>query len=124
MAGHQIRDTTTTFVISGDDIQTSINERMIRHRSETDRCLTTVADMLKEKGQDNSEQVAIQAAAIMAVLFGADNLASDALVVQVNIERASFLNKECLELACIAKNLQATASYYVTLEEAKRYGLV
>jgi hypothetical protein len=124
MSAPPINDTTTIFIRLGEEIQKAIGTRISRHNGEVEACLTTVSTMLKDRAQDNSEQVAEQAAALMLVLEGAEHLTSNALVVQTNLKRASFLTNETLDLACIAKNLESSSLYRVTLEEAKRYGLV
>ena len=120
----QVRETTTTFLVIGSDIQKSITSRISRNKGEIDKCLTNVSSMLKEKAQHNIEQIAEQATAIMLVLAMGEHLTSDSLVVKTQVERASFLSKENLELSCIAKNLDKDTIYKVTSQEAMRYGLV
>ena len=124
MPREPIRDTTTVFVRSGGETQKAIQTRIARHNGEVAACLTTVSTMLKDKAQNNSEQVAEQAAALMLVLEGGEHLTAEALVVKTNLKRASFLTNETLDLTCIAVNLDSDAQYLVSLEEAKRYGLV
>ena len=124
MARAQVRDTTTVFVMLGEEIQKTIQNRIARHNGEIGTCLTKVADVLKEKSQYNIERLPDEAAALMLVLASGQNLTATALVVQTNVERASFLSKEVLDLTCIGKNLDSEGFYNVTLEEAKRYGLV
>lgn len=124
MSAVSVRETTTEFVILGKDIQMSLQKRITRHSNETDKCLTTISTMLKDKSKNNPELIAEQAAALMLALESEENIVADAIVVKTNIKRASYLSKESLDLSCIAHNLDSDGIYKVTLEEAKRYGLV
>lgn len=124
MTTRTYRETTTEFVLEGASIQKALQSRISRHQSEVETCLTKISSMLKEKAEYNTENLAAQAAAVMLVLTSDAHLTSDALVIKTQLERASYLAKEQLDLVCIAKNIESEMLYKVSLEEAKRYGLV
>lgn len=119
-----VRETTTTFLRSGVEIQTAIATRTKNMEVDFERCLTTVSDMLKDKAQGDYDLLATRASSLMLVTLAKDNLKSEALIVKTSIERASYLQKEILDLGIIATNLDSEVRYLVTLDEAKRYGLV
>lgn len=119
-----VRETTTTFLRSGVEIQTAIAMRTKNMEVDFERCLTTVSDMLKDKAQGDYDLLATRASSLMLVTLAKDNLKSEALIVKTSIERASYLQKEILDLGIIATNLDSDQRYLVTLDEAKRYGLV
>jgi hypothetical protein len=124
MATKTVKETTKEFIIIGDAIQKSLHLRITRHDNEINKCLTTVADLLLSKSNGDIEQLASQAAAGMLALTSQKHLTSDALLIKTQLDRASYLSEERLDLTCIAKNLFSSEYYRVLLDEAIRYGLV
>jgi hypothetical protein len=124
MPSIQTRETTTEFILQGTDIQKSLQSRISRHKNEVDKCLTAISDVLKAKSGGTIDNLATNASAVMLVLTTDKHLTADALIIKTQLERASFLSQEQLDLSCIAKNIDSNVLYKVTLEEAKRYGLV
>lgn len=120
---HPVRDTTLVFTITGEEIQKSIQTRVARHEGEINKCLDEISSMLAKKSEDFNT-LAQNAASLMLVLADKEHLAVEALVVKAQLQRASSLTSERIDLLCIARNLDQKIYYKVNLQEAKRYGLV
>jgi hypothetical protein len=123
MAQAQVRDTTQTFIVAGGEIQETLNKRAKQHEGEIAKCLDKVAVLLKAKAADY-ETLAIQATGAMLALSQGKHMNSDSLEIKTQLDRAAYLTDERLDLLCIRRNLGDQSFYKVTLEEAKRYGLV
>lgn len=123
MAQAPVRDTTQVFVISGGEIQETLQTRAVQHESEVTKCLNKVAALLKGKAED-FDALAVQATGAMLALSQGKHLNTDALEIKAQLDRAAHLTEERLDLLCIRRNLNDQTFYKVTLEEAKRYGLV
>jgi hypothetical protein len=123
MAQAPVRDTTQVFVLPGGEVQATLQTRAAHHEAEITKCLNKVAALLKGKAED-FDALAIQATGAMLALSQGKHLNSDALEIKAQLDRASYLTEERLDLLCIRRNLNEETFYKVTLEEAKRYGLV
>lgn len=123
MTQPSVRDTTTVFIISGDEIMTKITSRVKRHEGEISRCLDKVALVIRS-GAEDMDSVAKNATGAMLAVHLTENLTTDTVAVKSQLERAAHLTRERLDLLCIARNLGKQTFYKVTLEEAQRYGLV
>lgn len=125
MAGKpELRETTQIFMISGADISASLNLRAKQHDEETKKCLTKISALLTDKAQGDYGRLAQEATAAMLALAQDVHLASDAIEIKAQLERAAYLTQERLDLLCIQRNLAQSVFYQVSLAEAKRYGLV
>lgn len=123
MAQAPVRDTTQVFIVSGGEIQTTLQKRAAQHAGELSKCLDKVAVLLKGKATD-FDNLAVQATGAMLALSQGKHLTSDSLEIKAQLDRAAHLTEERLDLLCISRNLNDQTFYKVTLEEAKRYGLV
>lgn len=124
MPNIKTKDTTQTFTLRGGGIAATIKGRMKQHEAEISKCLNKIADVLKEKSEDY-DTLAMKAAALMMALSQDDDiLNTDTVAVKAQVDRAAYLTKERLDLSCIMLNLDDNTMYEVSLEEAKRYGLV
>jgi hypothetical protein len=123
MAQAQVRDTTQTFIVAGGEIQATLATRAAQHEGEVTKCLNKVAALLKGKAED-FDGLAVQATGAMLALSQGKHLNTDALEIKSQLDRAAYLTDERLDLLCIRRNLGDQSFYKVTLEEAKRYGLV
>ena len=125
MAGKpELRETTQTFMLSGSDIQAALGNRAKQHDEETKKCLTKISKIFTDKADGDYGRLAQIATAAMLALVQNVHLASDAIEVKAQLERAAYLTQERLDLLCIQRNLTGSVFYKVSLEEAKRYGLV
>lgn len=124
MPAPEVRNTTQVFVISGDEIQSSINIRARQHDAEINKCLDKVSNLLRSKADGDFDALAVAATGAMLALIQDDHLTSDSVEIKAQLDRASYLTKQRLDLLCIARNLQKATFYKVMLDEAKRYGLV
>lgn len=120
----ELRDTTQVFFIQGGSIQKSIQHRSKQHEGELAKCLDKVATLIKNKADGDYEALGVVATGAMLALVQDVHLTSDSVEVRAQLDRASYLTSERLDLLCIARNLSESTFYKVTLEEAKRYGLV
>ena len=120
----ELRETTQTFMLSGSDIQAALNTRAKQHDEEVKKCLTKISKILTDKADGDYAKLAQIATAAMLALAQNVHLASDAIEIKAQLERASYLTQERLDLLCIQRNLTGSVFYKVSLEEAKRYGLV
>ena len=111
---------TKSFILYSESIEKAISERVKRHEKELETCLSNVANILKTQAGGDVHKIA----SLMLSLEMGHNLVNDALVVQAHLERASFLMEEIIDLSCISNNLTRGEEYSVSLEDAKRYGLV
>lgn len=117
---------TQVFVKSGEDLVAAIYERSKRHTEERSQCIQNIATILMECGDEENqvEHVAGSAATLLVALKTNEGLKGQALVAQAWVDRAAFLTKEVVDLKCIAKNIDHSAQYRVSLDDAKRYGLL
>ncbi len=129
----KINEDSQLFVKTGTEIKTCIVERTRKYREERKQCLDSVATLLANKietmGDDfTPEDVAQRAAALMMSLEYHNlfdvQLKGEAMVTKAWLERASWLNKEILELSIVHMNIQQTELYQITMDDAKRYGIV
>jgi len=120
----ELRETTQTFMLSGSDIQSALGNRAKQHDEETKKCLTKISKIFTDKADGDYARLAQIATAAMLALVQNVHLASDAVEVKAQLERAAYLTQERLDLLCIQRNLTGSVFYKVSLEEAKRYGLV
>lgn len=123
MAQAPVRDTTQVFVLPGGEVQATLQTRAAQHEGEIKKCLNKVAALLKGKATD-FDALAIQATQAMLAISQGKHLTSDSLEIKAQLDRAAYLTEERLDLLCIRRNLNEQTFYKVTLEEAKRYGLV
>jgi len=123
MAQAVVRDTTQEFVVSGGEIQATLQKRAAQHSGEVNKCLDKVSSLLKGKGSDY-DSLATAATGAMLALAQGKHLNSDSLEIKAQLDRAAYLTDERLDLLCIGRNLNDQTFYKVTLDEAKRYGLV
>jgi hypothetical protein len=123
MANAPVRDTTQVFVVAGGEIQAMLQTRSQQHEGEIAKCLDKVATLLKGKATD-FDGLATQATGAMLALSQGKHMNSDSLEIKTQLDRAAHLTDERLDLLCIRRNLNDQTFYKVTLEEAKRYGLV
>jgi len=124
MATPTVRDTTQEFVLSGEEIIKAIQSRSNRHQNEIGQCLDKVSDLLKRKSEGEFDALSSHAVGAMLAIVREEYLTSDSLEIKAQLDRAAYLTNEQLDLLCIARNLVKESYYKVTLEEAKRYGLV
>lgn len=120
----RVHESSQTFMISGRQLKTAIYERVRRHSLERDNCLDKVATQLEEAAQKKGDSVAKQAASAMMSVLLNKNLTADSMTVKAQLDRTVFLTNEVTDLTCIAKNLLQDDFYKVSLDEAKRYGLL
>lgn len=119
-----VRDTTQVFVLDGAEIIKAIQARASRHQGEVSQCLDKVSDVLKRKSEGEYESLSVHAVGAMLALVRGEYQTTDSLEIKAQLDRAAYLTNEQLDLSCIARNLVKESYYKVTLEEAKRYGLV
>lgn len=125
MARMEPRESTQNFVLSGRDIANALKGRIKQHEGEISRCLDKVATFLKQRAEGDYDRLADSAAGLMHSLFQDPHiLTTDTVAVKAQIERASYLTRERLDLSCILMNLEDQTFYKFNLDEAKRYGLV
>ena len=124
MPAPNVRESTQEFVLTGDEIIQSINNRATRHKNEVGQCLDKVSDLLKKKSEGDYDNLSSHAVGAMLAIVREEYLTSDSLEIKAQLDRAAYLTNEQLDLLCIARNLVKESYYKVTLEEAKRYGLV
>lgn len=124
MPAPSVRDTTQEFVLTGHEIIDAIHQRSTRHQNEIGQCLDKVSALLKRKAGGEFEELANHAVGAMMAIVREEYLTSDSLEIKAQLDRAAYLTNERLDLSCIARNLVKESYYKVTLEEAKRYGLV
>jgi tartrate dehydratase alpha subunit/fumarate hydratase class I-like protein len=115
---------TQTFYIPGSRVQTAIYERAKRHQDEIDRCLLWITSYLADKASAKNDTPSKLCSSVMLALGVGKNLTSDALMVKAQLDRAIYLTNEVTDLSFIAKNIDSHAVYAITLDEAKRYGLL
>jgi hypothetical protein len=118
-----VRTEVSRFLLSGEAVRVAIYERAKRHESERTKCLEELASTLK-LATPPGEDTAASCARLMMVLQQGVNLTGAALVARSWLDRAAFLDQEIRELLVIAKNITGNHTYWVSLDEAKRYGLV
>lgn len=124
MATPSVRETTQEFVLVGNEIIEAIQSRSSRHQNEISKCLDKVAALLKKKADGDFDALSNHAVGAMMAIVRQEYLTSDSLEIKAQLDRAAYLTNERLDLSCIARNLVKESYYKVTLEEAKRYGLV
>ena len=124
MPAPQVRDTTQVFIVPGDEIMKQLASRAAQHMGETTKCLDKVAALLRGKADGDFDNLAVQATGAMLALAQDKHLTSDSLEIKAQLDRAAYLTQERLDLLCIRRNLSEQTLYKVSLEEAKRYGLV
>jgi len=124
MATPSVRETTQEFVLVGGEIIEAIQGRSSRHQNEISQCLDKVAALLKKKADGDFESLSNHAVGAMMAIVRQEYLTTDSLEIKAQLDRAAHLTNERLDLSCIARNLVKESYYKVTLEEAKRYGLV
>lgn len=120
----QVRDTTQVFVVPGGEIMKQLASRAAQYEGETSKCLDKVAGLLRAKADGDFDNLAVQATGAMLALAQDKHLTSDSLEIKAQLDRAAYLTRERLDLLCIRRNLDEQTFYKVSLEEAKRYGLV
>lgn len=123
-AATTIRESTQEFVLTGSDVIKAIHNRATRHQNEIGQCLDKVSALLRKKADGDYDELANHAVGAMMAIVRQEHLTSDSLEIKAQLDRAAYLTNERLDLSCIARNLVQEQFYKVTLEEAKRYGLV
>lgn len=117
-------ETTLVFVKRGDEIQDAINKRATRHQNEIKDCMDSISMKLLKDFDGDTDNLVTQLVSLMLSLVLNKHLTGRALSIKTQLERAAYLTEEKLDLLCIARNLNKQDFYKVTLEEAKRYGLI
>lgn len=117
-----LHESTKSFVIQGAALRKSLYERIKWHTAEKDNCLDKIATYFDENASNDSVSK-VAAAAMLSVTLN-KNLTVNSMVIKAQLDRAVFLTNEIIDLTCIAHNLIPGDFYRVSLEEAKRYGLL
>lgn len=125
-----LHENTEVFVVQGSELIKKIYERAKRHEQEQQKCLEELSDImtsskLSEQGGETWDHAICKVAASLMLALGlGTNLTGSALVAKAWLDRAVFLTREIQDLSCLAKNLTPGDYYKVTMEDARRYGMV
>ena len=119
-------DSTNVFSLQGGQIINAIHGRLLKYEQEKAECLTKIAEEIRKAaamGETPDDPSRVAASLVVVLMFG-KHLTVGATLLHSLATRAVFLTEETYELSCIARNLQTGDFYKVTVNEARRYGLV